>query len=285
MVKINPLDVILWTFRRNENDVVNLYNVLSPVMQLATSGNMLNFGYWDENTTSPIKAQNKLCDLMGNMAELDSANSLLDIGSGLSSPALRWALSYPKIEISCVNINYQQLQTAKNHLKERIPNFSIYEINSTSTMLPFSKNSVDRIIALESAQHFKPFKDFISESNRILKKDGVFTFAIPVTGKKSNIKNLGMLSFTWSSEHYDKDFIIDTTSKKFSVTEKMEIGSHVFEPLADYYVKNRKFLQDIILKQYPSYVENILFKSLLKMKKASQEKLIDYLLIKCIKIK
>ena len=285
MIKINPLDVILWTFRRNENDVVNLYNVLSPVMQLATSGNMLNFGYWDENTTSPIKAQNKLCDLMGNIAELDSANSLLDIGSGLSSPALRWALSYPKIEISCVNINYQQLQTAKNHLKERIPNFSIYEINSTSTMLPFSKNSVDRIIALESAQHFKPFKDFISESNRILKKDGVFTFAIPVTGKKSNIKNLGMLSFTWSSEHYDKDFIIDATSKKFSVVEKMEVGSHVFEPLTDYYVKNRKSLQDIILKQYPSYVENILFKSLLKMKKASQEKLIDYLLVKCIKIK
>ena len=285
MIKINPLDVILWTFRRNENDVVNLYNVLSPVMQLATSGNMLNFGYWDENTTSPIKAQNKLCDLMGNIAELDSANSLLDIGSGLSSPALRWALSYPKIEISCVNINYQQLQTAKNHLKERIPNFSIYEINSTSTMLPFSKNSVDRIIALESAQHFKPFKNFISESNRILKKDGVFTFAIPVTRKKSNIKNLGMLSFTWSSEHYDKDFIIDAASKKFSVVEKMEVGSHVFEPLTDYYVKNRKSLQNIILKQYPSYVENILFKSLLKMKKASQEKLIDYLLVKCIKIK
>ena len=285
MIKINPLDVILWTFRRNENDVVNLYNVLSPVMQLATNGNMLNFGYWDKDTTSPIKAQNKLCDLMGNMAELDSANSLLDIGSGLSSPALRWALSYPKIEISCVNINYNQLQTAKNHLKERIPNFSIYEINSTSTMLPFSKNSVDRIIALESAQHFKPFKDFISESNRILKKDGVFTFAIPVTGKKSNIKNLGMLSFTWSSEHYDKDFIIDTTSKKFSVVEKMEVGSHVFEPLTDYYVKNRELLQDIILKKYPSYVENILFKSLLKMKKASQEKLIDYLLVKCIKIK
>jgi len=285
MIKINPLDVILWTFRRNENDVVNLYNVLSPVMQLATSGNMLNFGYWDENTTSPIKAQNKLCDLMGNIAELDSANSLLDIGSGLSSPALRWALSYPKIEISCVNINYQQLQTAKNHLKERIPNFSIYEINSTSTMLPFSKNSVDRIIALESAQHFKPFKDFISEASRILKKDGIFTFAIPVTRKKSNIKNLGMLSFTWSSEHYDKDFIIDATSKKYSVVEKMEVGSHVFEPLTDYYVKNRKSLQDIILKQYPSYVENILFKSLLKMKKASQEKLIDYLLVKCIKIK
>jgi len=248
MIKIKPLDVILWTFRRNENDIVNLYNVLSPMMQLASGGNMLNFGYWDNNDVSPIMAQNKLCDLVGNMAELDSAKSLLDIGSGLSSPALRWASSYPKIEIACVNINYLQLQAAKNHLKQGISNFSIYEINSTSTMLPFSKNSADRIIALESAQHFKPFKDFISESNRILKKDGILTFAIPVTRKKSNIKNLGMLSFTWPSEHYDKDFIIRVTSKKFDVIEKMEIGSHVFEPLTDYYVKNRTKLQDTYIK-------------------------------------
>ena len=277
--------MFLWIFRRNENDVVNLYNTLSPVMQLATGGNMLNFGYWEDDDLSPTTAQNRLCDFIGSMAELESAKSVLDIGSGLSSPALRWALSYPEIKIVCVNINYLQLQTAKNHLKQEISNFSIYEINSTSTMLPFPKNSADRIIALESAQHFKPFKDFISESNRILKKDGIFTFAIPVTGEKSNIKNLGMLSFTWPSEHYDKDFIIRVTSKKFDVIEKMEIGSHVFEPLTDYYVKNRTKLQGIILKQYPSYLENILFKSLLKMKKASQEKLIDYLLIKCIKIK
>jgi len=163
MIKIKPLDVILWTFRRNENDVVNLYNVLSPVMQVASGGNMLNFGYWDKSDATPIMAQNRLCDLVGNMAELDSAKSLLDIGSGLSSPALRWASSYPEIEISCVNINYLQLQTAKNRLKQEISNFSIYEINSTSTMLPFPNNSADRIIALESAQHFKPFKDFISD--------------------------------------------------------------------------------------------------------------------------
>ena len=63
----------------------------------------------------------------------------------------------------------------------------------------------------------------------------------------------------------------------------MEIGSDVFEPLANYYVKNRHVLRKNILTKYPSYVENILFKSLLKMKKASDEKLIDYLLVKCVK--
>ena len=275
--------MFLWIFRRNENDVVNLYNTLSPVMQLATGGNMLNFGYWEYDDMSPITAQDRLCDITGSMAELDSAKSLLDVGSGLASPAIKWASLHSNIEISCVNINYLQLQAAKNLVKEKISQYPIYGINSTSTMLPFVKNSMDRIIALESAQHFKPFKHFIFESNRVLKKDGILIFAIPVTTNGSDLKNLGILMFTWSSEHYNKDFITKATSEKFHIVEKMEVGSRVFEPLADYYVKNRKTMQDMILKQYPKYVENILFKSILKMKRMSHEKLIDYLLIKCIK--
>jgi len=275
--------MFLWTFRRNENDVVNLYNTLSPVMQLATGGNMLNFGYWDTDGMSPITAQNRLCDVAGNIAELNSAKSLLDIGSGLSSPAIKWTSVYPGIEISCVNINYLQLKEAKNLVKEKLSQNQIYGINSTSTMLPFAKNSMDRIIALESAQHFKPFEHFIFESKRVLKNNGILTFAIPVVTKNINLKNLGLLMFTWSSEHYNKDFIINITSEKFYIAEKMEIGSYVFEPLADYYIKNRKKLRSVILKKYPTFVENILFKSILKMKNLSREKTIDYLLIKAIK--
>ena len=276
--------MFLWTFRRNEIDVVNLYNTLSPVMQLATGGNMLNFGYWEDDDISPITAQNRLCDIIGSMAELNSAKSLLDIGSGLASPAMKWSSLYPNVAISCVNINYEQLHAAKTLLREKSLHYPIYGINSTSTMLPFVKNSIDRIIALESAQHFKPFKHFIFESNRIMKKNGILTFAIPVTTKDINLKNLGILALTWSSEHYSKDFIINTVSEKFHIVEKIQIGSQVFEPLADYYIKNRKKLRQIISLSYPSYVENILFKSILKMKSMSCEKLIDYLLIKCVKI-
>ena len=284
LFKINPIEIALWTFRRNEKDVVNLYNTLSPVMQLAVGGDMLNFGYWDEKDTSPIDAQNRLCDKIGKIAELNSANSLLDIGSGLSSPAIMWARLYPNIDISCLNNKYTQLQLAKKIVKEKIPNSVIHEINSTSTMLPFSTNSVERIIALESAQHFKPFSNFISESHRVLKKDGIFTFAIPVVKKNLSIKNLGILALTWSSEHYTQDFVISRTARKFKLVEKTEIGSDVFESLTNYYIKNRNILKNKILTQYPSYVENMLFKSLLKMKKASHEKLIDYLLIKSVKI-
>ena len=274
--------MVLWTFRRNENDVVNLYNTLSPVMQLATGGNMLNFGYWYKDDVLPIDAQNRLCNKVGELTELDSANSLLDVGSGLSSPSIIWSTMHPNISVLCLNINYNQLQLAKKILNKNTQNSTIHVINSTATKFPLPSNSIERIIALESAQHFKPFSGFISESYRVLKNNGILTFAIPVTKKKSNMK-LGILGLTWSSEHYSDDFIISKTSKKFRVIKKMEIGSDVFEPLANYYIKNRHVIRKNILTKYPSYVENVLFKSLLKMKKASHEKLIDYLLVKCIK--
>ena len=75
-----------------------------------------------------------------------------------------------------------------------------------------------------------------------------------------------------------------SVNKKFKIIKKIEIGHDVFEPLCDYYIKNRHKLRNNILTQYPSYVENLLFKSILKMKKISDEKLIDYLLVKCIKV-
>jgi hypothetical protein len=72
------------------------------------------------------------------------------------------------------------------------------------------------------------------------------------------------------------------TSNGFKITDETLIGSNVYDPLADYYVKNRNSLSANILEQYPGYVEKILYKSLLKMKKASKEKIIDYVLLKCI---
>ena len=55
-MSINLVDLLLWTFRRNENDVVKLYDALSPIMEISTGGDMLNFGYWNASTDNPIDA-------------------------------------------------------------------------------------------------------------------------------------------------------------------------------------------------------------------------------------
>ena len=59
------------------------------------------------------------------------------------------------------------------------------------------------------------------------------------------------------------------------------IGKNVYQPMADYYLNNRKSLQKNILKKYPAYVEKILFNSIKKMKQVSEDNVIDYALIKC----
>ena len=281
-MQLNPLDIIFWTFRRNEKDVVNLYNTLSPVMQLAVGGDMLNFGYWENGSTTPIAAQQALCSKVGKLGELDSGENMIDVGSGVAGPARFWSNEYPELDIICVNTNFTQLQnaiSAKNI--ERIN-----QHNSTSANFPFASDSIDRVIALESAQHFKDFDSFISESKRVLKNNGILVIAIPVARKFENsLMKLGILSFTWSSEHYSTDFI--KTKLKDHNLEIMEIdsiGEKVYSPLTKFYTQNRKEIKQNLNSVFPSYLEKILYKSLLKMKEVSESKTIDYVLIKCRKV-
>ena len=274
---INPVDLLLWTFRRNENDVVKLYDALSPIMEVSTGGDMLNFGFWDESTPHPIDAQKRLCTMMGDMAQISSAEMIADVGSGILGPAKIWISQYPSLHISSVNVNFSQLASVEPD--------NISKLNSTARMLPFSNSSLDRVIALESAQHFKPVGDFFSESYRVLKDDGILALAIPTATDDSSLSNLGILKFTWSSEHYSQKNILDEISKNgFEVIESSDIGKNVYPPLAQYYINNRDELRKKILSRYSKYVEKILFESMKKMQSASENGLIGYLMLKCKKL-
>ena len=188
-------------------------------------------------------------------------------------------------------------------------------LNATATTLPFASHCVDRIIALESAQHFKPLINFIRSSRRILKNDGLFVIAIPVTNAKAttgvirnttkstmhnthttiqslkHFRKLGLLSLTWASEHYELTRVISMlTNEGFKIKDIQHIGPQVYEPLVEYYIHNRRVLKDIIMKQkYPqsitknilySLIENVIYKSALKMMDLSKKRVIDYVLIK-----
>ena len=140
MKKINPIELFLWTFRRKEKDVVNLYDSLSDLMRLATGGDMLNFGYWDDKTKTPLEAQKKMCTIFGKKALLESNQRIVDVGSGIGSPSIQWSLDYSPVKLSCININFAQLQSSIKNVNKSIPtnnseNFNF--INATATTLPF----------------------------------------------------------------------------------------------------------------------------------------------------
>lgn len=296
MIFINPINALLWSIRRDQRDVINLYNVLSPLMYITTGSTMLNFGYWSDEIRKPDEAQINLCKITGEMAELDTARNLVDVGSGLSSPAIWWKNRYNSLELCCININYNQ-QVLANKIKDNFFNSKksrryskdICLINSSSLSLPFKKESIDRIICLEAAQHFKPLTNFITQTRYILKPKGIMVIALPVITKLFNpVKNLlklGILSFSWASEHYLLDYISSVIiNEKFKVIDIVKIGPHVYSPLAEFYIKNRKKLKYKICCEYHPVLEYILYRSILKMDKLSRDKIIEYVIIKCVKM-
>lgn len=326
----NLFQTVLWIIRQNEKDIINLYNFLTPFVRLVTNSTMLNFGCWTEKITNPSQAQEELGTIVGKFAELYSAKTLVDIGSGFSGPAITWKKKYNFLDIVCININPQQLsdaaRIASNNLVEDIKtnissstltrNYNtsftatkfkdmergvISLVNATATTLPLMDHRIDRIIALESAQHFRPLTKFVRESQRILKSNGLLVLAIPVTGETrtktgaitqalQQFRKLGLLSLTWASEHYELDVVKSIpTNEGFQIKDIQHIGPQVYEPLAEYYIQHRKLLKDIIMKQYHyslakdilySLIETIIYKSALKVKELSRNGDIDYVLIK-----
>ena len=339
---LKTLQSLLWIIRHNEIDTINLYNSITPFVQVATGGNsnMLNFGYWSKNKKildmNPFHAQRELSALIGKFGDFQSSHRVLDIGSGFSAPATQWKSIYNFLDIICVNINSQQLSTAAKTLVPSVTTTAMFHtintdidgsvistanvkgrpvatsamcgdilslVNATATTLPFADGCVDRIVALESAQHFKPLQNFFKESARILKPKGLLIIAIPVImgspGSKidkdsfiQQFKKLGILYFSWASEHYTLDNVNSSLrSEGLAIKEIQYIGNNVYEPLADYYILNRKLLKKTINDSLSSrtqiiafkIIENIIYRSALKMKSLSQKGIIDYILIKCTK--
>ncbi|HJU78289.1 MAG TPA: methyltransferase domain-containing protein [Nitrososphaeraceae archaeon] len=328
---INAINTLLSLLRRDERAVVNIYQAFISYARILSRTNMINFGYWTQETTSIKQAQEALCTLTGNLAELDTAKNVLDIGSGLLGPAEQWNLEYKFINsLVCIDVNYQALKISlalygKNDhnnkvlvepsVKTEVTNEKyitnhdrvvLSRVNATATCLPFGDSFTDRIIALESAQHFKSFLEFIRESHRVLKKTGLIVVAIPViTSTKPNeisrikilnslrnLRILGILSLTWASQHYELEQIKSVISEEhFVIKDILRIGKSVYVPLTDFYIQDRNEFRKNVLGKHSSFLkkialditEKIVYRSALKMKKLSLSGDIDYVLIKATK--
>ena len=314
-VKLN-----LWIFNQTERDIIRLYNSLTPYVRTAVNDSndyMLNFGYWVKNSDDPVNAQHELSAIFGKFAKFDTVEMIADVGSGFSAPAVQWRSEYPHLRILCVDINYMELSTARKMvIFPPLPNSSpassdrISLINASSAMLPFGKDKLDMIVAFESAQHFQSIDNFLEVSKSILKPGGLIVLAIPVVDLKllekgeeyQNVsvvkklklmKKLGILYFSWASHHYDIDTISRSiTNHGYQIEEFQQIGHQVYEPLAEYYVRNRENIRRRLIqslatykqRMYFEFVEYMVYRSALKMKDLSRNEMLDYVLIRAKKI-
>ncbi|MEM2759301.1 MAG: class I SAM-dependent methyltransferase [Nitrososphaerales archaeon] len=274
---INPIHVMLWTYRRQEKDVRHLYKTFRDFMGLVTRGEMLSFGYWKNGCRDPLQAQIALCHKMLKFVELKPNQILLDVGSGKSGPAMLWHNLLSPIKIVCADI------CGRDH--HDLGSNNLNPLEASALNLPLKDNCVDRIIALECAQHFSPLRKFLTDAFRIIKPSGILGLAVPGIKKErlgwGDKKDLGLLNITWPSERHNILALPALLgSIGFHSIEVQYIGKNVYEPLADYYLSHREHIRSVVIPRYSPFVEYIIFKSILAMNKIAQKGIIDYALIK-----
>lgn len=271
-IRVNPLDVLIWNGRHSGKDIVNIYTKFSPLMQIGADTKMLNFGLWKNATTLP-DAQREMSEYVADFGNFSQASKILDVGSGFCVPATIWKEKFSHLDIYCMDLNFSELNNGNNHI--------ITQVNSSSSNIPFGSGSFDKIIALESAQHFVPLERFFEESKRTLTDDGELVLAIPVTESSSTVTlKLGILNITWLSKKYTKNHVFSVIKNAgFRLKNEESVGSLVYEPFAEYYIQNREELREKLAASYSASIENMIFKSMRKMKELSRQKVIDYLLL------
>jgi ubiquinone/menaquinone biosynthesis C-methylase UbiE len=269
-ITVNPLDILLWNGRHSGKDIVNIYSKFGPMMQIGADTKMLNFGFWKNSVTLP-DAQKEMSEYAAEFGEFGSAKKILDVGSGFCIPATIWKERFAHLDVFCMDLNYSELKNGSNHI--------ISQINSSSSEIPFSDKSFDRIIALESAQHFVPLEKFFGEARRVLTDDGKLILAIP-TATDPSVFKLGILSITWLSKKYTREHILHTVKQAgFNLKKEESVGDLVYEPFAGFYIQNRQALKQKLITTYSKNVEGLVFKSMKKMKELSEKKIIDYLFL------
>jgi hypothetical protein len=80
--------------------------------------------------------------------------------------------------------------------------------------------------------------------------------------KICDLVRLGILSLTWTSEHYELESVkLLLSGSGFEIVDIQHIGSHVYERLAAYYIHNRTIIKNIILKEKTTttYYHDILY--------------------------
>jgi cyclopropane fatty-acyl-phospholipid synthase-like methyltransferase len=272
-IRINPLDVLLWNRRHSGRDIIKIYTKFAPLMQVGADTRMLNFGLWDGISSLP-DAQKEMTQHISEFGDFANASKILDVGSGFCVPAKIWKEKFPHLEIYCLDLNFDQL----NHESKT----GILEpLNSSSDYVPFSDGVFDRVIALESAQHFTHLEEFFVESKRVLSDNGTLVIAIPITEDSGLLPlKLGILNITWISKKYSKNRILQCARKTGFVVQRQEsVGDLVYQPFANYYMENRGVLKQKLESTYSHNLERIVYDSMKKMGRLSEKKVIDYLLI------
>ena len=147
----------------------------------------MNYGYWNigENI-SMNDASEQLCTRLFGKAGVALANAkhILDVGCGKGMQDIILA-NQTKASIIGIDICADNIDMCKNLAKKHSLENQITYKTGDACKLPFSDNSFDVVISLESAFHYSPRSAFFSEASRVLRPGGTLLIGDIIINEQS----------------------------------------------------------------------------------------------------
>jgi SAM-dependent methyltransferase len=160
---------------RGGDDPTAVYDLLSAHNNLGRDTLYLNMGYWRQ-ARDYDGACEALALLLAERARLAPGQRIVDAGFGFGDQDLLWARRFD-VRIVGFNVTAAQVEVARARaadagLADRV---DLRLGSALATGLP--DGSVDRVLALESAFHFRSREAFFAEARRLLKPGGRIAIA------------------------------------------------------------------------------------------------------------
>ena len=157
--------------RQGGNPAARVYESIGSEFFLAVAPGWLNLGLWD-GPGSEDEAEEACRRLVRTLASaLPAGGVLADVGNGLGTQDPLIAETARPRRLVAMNITEWQLAQGRGRLREA----GAAPVAGDAARMPLASGSVDGIISVEAAFHFRSRKVFFDECYRVLRPGGVLS--------------------------------------------------------------------------------------------------------------